>query len=132
EANNMELVDKSLVENAICRRITLDDFHDWYAFVNNIKNMFELCRDKEGVGLAAPQVGWMVKLFISFDLKRWNLYINPEYIGEGETYEIVENCLTYEDAYKVKRYKKILARWQSIDLKEDMLIDQSQIMEDVV
>lgn len=65
------------------------------------------------VGLAAPQVGRNIRVFIALG----NTYINPELTpveaAGKETHE--EGCYSLEDNkfdYKVERYKEIILRWQ--------------------
>ncbi|HKQ04717.1 MAG TPA: peptide deformylase [Blastocatellia bacterium] len=68
----------------------------------------------EPVGLAAPQVGHNVRIFIA--LKQ--VYINPELtpVEEAGTTVYEEGCYSLEKErydYKVRRYNEILLRWQN-------------------
>lgn len=63
------------------------------------------------VGLAAPQVGRNIRVFIALDC----IYINPvmEVVGD-EVSEKQEGCYSLEENkfdYKVKRYSKVKLSW---------------------
>ena len=66
------------------------------------------------VGLAAPQVGRNIRVFIALD----NVYINPELTpvdGAGTT-EHLEGCYSLEKDrfdYKTSRYNEIMLKWQN-------------------
>ena len=95
-------------------------------FVNEMIRTMYLSR---GIGLAAPQVGKNIRIFISdtdfeFDEENENIvlnanpivFINPKIIKKkGETiYE--EGCLSFPGIYeKVKRFEKITIEYQDLD-----------------
>jgi peptide deformylase len=129
----IKLANPSIVENIKCEKITLQNMDNLESFLNTACSMIKLCLDQGGVGLAAPQVGIPLMFFVAIDMetKEWNLYINPEYSKiSDELYEVNEACLTYgiENKYKVKRYHKIISKWETIDPKELMLIEEQKMM----
>lgn len=70
-----------------------------------LQEMFRILEREEGLGLAAPQVGRSVRLFIALpdyleDLKGHTVFINPvvEPYGEMETRE--EGCLSVPGIYE--------------------------------
>jgi len=68
----------------------------------------------EPVGLAAPQVGKNVRIFIALN----EVYINPELtpIEEAGTTEHEEGCYSLEQDrfdYKVTRHNEIMLKWQN-------------------
>jgi len=75
-----------------------------------VEKMFDIMRKNKGVGLAAPQVGVPLRLFIiSLDGSAENrrAYINPTVTPIGELGSIDEGCLSVPGVYtKIKRYKK--------------------------
>ncbi len=81
---------------------------------DNIRQLVEKMKDimlaNKGVGLAAPQAGVPLRLFIvSLDGKRENIrdYINPIVTPQGELAEIEEGCLSVPGIYtKIRRYKQ--------------------------
>jgi len=83
--------------------------------------MFELMYCESGVGLAAPQVGWGVRLFIfnclgEEDRSGERVFINPRIIDKGE--ESVceeEGCLSIPEVKgKVNRPDSLLAEYQDL------------------
>lgn len=88
-----------------------------------IANMFETLKHSEGVGLAAPQVGLPIRLFIidldviSDDDPQYKGYlhtfINPEIIEESkETISMSEGCLSIPGINEsVKRPEKVLVNY---------------------
>ena len=64
------------------------------------EEMFELMYSEKGVGLAAPQIGWGARLFISNllgeeDRSGERVFINPRILDKGEEYIIEEEgCLS--------------------------------------
>lgn len=75
-----------------------------------VEKMFDIMRQNKGIGLAAPQVGVPLRLFIiSLDGSAENrrVYINPTVTPAGELGSIDEGCLSVPGIYtKIKRYKK--------------------------
>lgn len=88
-----------------------------------ISNMFETLRNSEGVGLAAPQVGLPIRLFVidldvvSDDEPQYKGYlrtfINPEIVEESEeTSSMSEGCLSVPGINEnVKRPAKVLVNY---------------------
>ena len=88
-----------------------------------IANMFETLKHSEGVGLAAPQVGLPIRMFIidldviSDDEPQYKGYmhtfINPEIVEESEeTSSMSEGCLSIPGINEsVKRPSKVLVNY---------------------
>jgi peptide deformylase len=93
---------------------TMDD--DLFALV---ETMAELMFDRRGVGLAAPQVGVPIRLFLaspSFSPDDLHIYINPKILsGEGSQNE-EEGCLSFPGIFcKVKRAARIIIEATNLD-----------------
>jgi len=81
---------------------------------NNIRRLVEKMTDimlkSKGIGLAAPQAGVSLRLFIiSLDGTRENIkvYINPTVTPSGELGSTEEGCLSVPGVFtKIRRYKK--------------------------
>lgn len=75
-----------------------------------VEKMTEIMLKNKGVGLAAPQAGFGVRLFIiSLDGTKESVraYINPTVTADGELEQHEEGCLSVPGVYtKVRRYKK--------------------------
>ncbi len=71
-----------------------------------VKDMIDTMYDADGVGLAAPQIGVLKRLFVIdlYDDAGVKVFINPEFTDtEGEQFEI-EGCLSVPDVRgRVKR-----------------------------
>ena len=87
-----------------------------------IKKMAEIMRQNGGIGLAAPQIGVPLKIFIiALDTNGQDLkvYINPTVTTEGQLEAMEEGCLSVPEVYtKVKRYKKCRVTATDLDGKE--------------
>ncbi len=95
--------------------------------------MFETMDGADGVGLAAPQIGQAIRLFVvNYDkgedendpgFKR--VIINPEVIGEGdEVWPFEEGCLSIPGIReKVERTEEIRVRYldENFEVKEETL-----------
>lgn len=75
-----------------------------------IKEMFDIMYKTKGIGLAAPQVGWNVKLFIfnlsgDFEMKGLEQVVyNPTMTLSGDDLFNVEGCLSFPGiSAKIKR-----------------------------
>lgn len=75
-----------------------------------VRKMTDIMLENKGVGLAAPQAGVPLRLFIiSLSGTRENVrvYINPDIIPSGEFDTIEEGCLSVPGVRtKIRRYKK--------------------------
>lgn len=83
--------------------------------------MFELMYNEKGVGLAAPQVGWNVRLFIlnilgEEDRSGERVFINPRILDKGEEYFVEEEgCLSIPEVKgNVSRPEAILCEYQDL------------------
>src|SRR6186713_2006044 len=76
--------------------------------------MFQLMRDSRGVGLAAPQVGLNIRMFVmnhSGELKDDRIYINPELSEADGSEEGEEGCLSLPEIHvNILRDKSIRMR----------------------
>ena len=93
-----------------------------------IDNMIYTMYEVRGCGLAAPQVGVPLRIFVcdaDYSQEQGRdpmVFVNPEFIEfEGETtYE--EGCLSFPDVYeKVKRFKVITLKYRDKNFKEHTL-----------
>jgi len=64
---------------------------------NLIDEMFILMRVREGIGLAAPQVGITKRLFVCGIENRSISLINPSIMAVGGQAEMIEGCLSLPD-----------------------------------
>jgi peptide deformylase len=75
-----------------------------------VQKMTDIMLENKGVGLAAPQAGVPLRLFIiSLSGTRENVkvYINPDITPSGELDAVEEGCLSVPGVHtKIRRYKK--------------------------
>ena len=83
------------------------------------ERMFELMFAARGVGLAAPQVGVTVRLFVAsptFQPEDRQLFINPRIILADGTQEGDEGCLSFpEISCKIKRSQRVVVEAVGLD-----------------
>jgi peptide deformylase len=87
-----------------------------------VQKMTDIMLENKGVGLAAPQAGVPLRLFIvSLDGTREavRVYINPEITPSGDFDAIEEGCLSVPGVYtKIRRYKKCSVTATDLDGKK--------------
>lgn len=83
-----------------------------------VRNMTKIMFENNGIGLAAPQVGVLKKLFIMGNLDKLIVCINPEIIsGIGQERD-VEGCLSFPDLWlHVNRYETVNVKYQDMSGK---------------
>lgn len=88
-----------------------------------IEDMFETMYEAEGVGLAAPQVGILKRIFVvdvSIDEPQSAKYtfINPEILETSGEFEMAEGCLSVPGKHgTVIRPEKVKVRAQNEDME---------------
>ncbi|BFI91207.1 peptide deformylase [Enterobacterales bacterium endosymbiont of Anomoneura mori] len=86
-----------------------------YKIKNIIHNMFKIMYKKNGIGLAAPQIGINKRFFIVHNFKNINkklIFINPKILKKKGKIYFKEGCLSIpKKFFVIKRYSyvKILA-----------------------
>ncbi len=79
-----------------------------------LARMFELMFEARGVGLAAPQVGLAVRLFVAsptFDPSDRRVYVNPEIIAADGVQDSEEGCLSFPGINcRIKRKRIVTVR----------------------
>jgi peptide deformylase len=84
-----------------------------------VDKMADILVDKKGIGLAAPQAGVGLRLFIvSLTGKREDVraYINPTVTPHGDLDEAEEGCLSVPGIWaKIRRYKKATVTATDLD-----------------
>ncbi|MBN1803767.1 MAG: peptide deformylase [Sedimentisphaerales bacterium] len=87
-----------------------------------VNKMIDIMIENKGVGLAAPQVGVDLRIFIiSVDgtREKVRVYINPTVTPEGDLVGIEEGCLSVPGIYTtIKRYKECSVVATDINGKE--------------
>ena len=93
-----------------------------------VGKMTDIMLKNKGVGLAAPQVGVPLRLFIiSLDGSKevLKVYINPTVTPVGEPDAVEEGCLSVPGVYtKIQRYKK--CRVTATNLDGDEFTEEAQ------
>ena len=77
-----------------------------------IDDMFETLDNSQGVGLAAPQVGYNLNLFIIKIQDFQEVFINPEILLEGLNKQVKEGCLSFPGMeFAVDRRERVKIRF---------------------
>jgi peptide deformylase len=87
-----------------------------------VQKMTDIMLENKGIGLAAPQAGVPLRLFIislAGTKEAVKVYINPEITPSGEFDTIEEGCLSVPGIYtKIRRYKKCTVTANDLDGNE--------------
>ena len=87
-----------------------------------VEKMIDIMIKNKGVGLAAPQIGVSLQLFIiSLDGSRDSVkvFINPKVTPIGDLDSVEEGCLSVPNVYtKIRRYKKCKVTATDLDGNE--------------
>lgn len=83
------------------------------------EKMFETVKRENGIGLAAPQVGRNIRLFIVFLNNEKYVFINPQIIGTSQDMCLMEEgCLSIPKIYEcVQRPKAIRVQFMNLEGK---------------
>ena len=88
-----------------------------------LEDMWRILRDKEGLGLAAPQAGESLRLFIlkidDISLRGHTVFVNPVLELEGPIEKYEEGCLSIPGIYEqIPRSSLVTLRAQDRDGRE--------------
>lgn len=108
-----------------CKEIDLSDS----TISHFINNMFDTMYQSDAIGLAAPQIGTPLRIFIidpstfiidKDEKKSKRVFINPEIVKiYGKTWIIKEGCLSFPDIIaKIERYELILVKYYNESLEK--------------
>lgn len=94
--------------------------------IRDLKDTLRVQKDPEGVGLAAPQIGIFLRVFVMLDSGELRAVINPEIIkvsgqtqGKVKKGEIMEGCLSLPYYYgPLVRPKRITIKYLTEDGEE--------------
>ena len=97
-------------------------------------DMVETVHAAPGVGLAAPQVGELVRLVVvdlsvGEDSSQLHVLVNPDIVStEGEEVEANEGCLSFPDIFEmIKRPERVHVRALNIEGKEILFNAQDRL-----
>lgn len=90
------------------------------SLVKDLKDTLLAQKDPEGVGLAAPQIGKSVRVFVMRDVGKVRAIVNPEIISqskeviEADDQKIMEGCLSLPHYYgPLGRAKSVKLKYQT-------------------
>ena len=89
-----------------------------------VSKMFITLQESSGIGLAAPQVGYNIRLFIvKLDDMDGMIFINPQIIQTSESVcTMEEGCLSIPTIYeKVSRPREITLQYMDINGRKQLL-----------
>jgi peptide deformylase len=83
---------------------------------NLVKEMKKIMIQRNGVGLAANQIGKNLSIFVAYDNKKFYTFINPEivkFFGKEKIME--EGCLSVPNVWgRIKRYEGVVVSYQDL------------------
>jgi peptide deformylase len=86
------------------------------------QRMVELMREAKGIGLAATQIGWPVKLCVlalDKDAKKVEVFINPQIVGRIGTQHEEEGCLSVPHIRaNIRRSSRVRVKAVTLEGKE--------------
>ena len=89
--------------------------------INEMKRVLNNCKNPEGVGLAAPQVGLSLSLFLTkpYSKSKISVFINPQILEMAEENshrkDALEGCLSIKNTWaNVKRPKWVVLQYQTL------------------
>lgn len=103
-----------------CKEINIFD-DNIYLFIHD---MFDTMYQNNGVGLAAPQVGKNLRVFVIdtslFELPCKRVFINPEIVKiYGKTWKVKEGCLSFPYFItKIERYEFLKIKYYNEYMKK--------------
>jgi peptide deformylase len=88
-----------------------------------VEGMLEAMKEASGVGLAAPQVGQSVRVFVASetgDPKDAMVFVNPKILElTGQSVEMEEGCLSVPGVRRnIQRAETVRLRWANLDGQE--------------
>ena len=90
------------------------------SIINEMKKILNSCTDPEGVGLAAPQAGLNLSLFLMkpYSKSKISVFINPQIIElakeNSHRQDALEGCLSIKNTWAtVKRAKWVVLKYQN-------------------
>ena len=108
-----------LITDPILRKVCepADLVNDPMFILGLLENMNETMRAENGIGLAANQIGFSLRVFILKREKAYEEYINPEIVSQSDLVDFEgEACLSIPGAFsKTKRYAKVSLTWLTRD-----------------
>jgi peptide deformylase len=106
----------------------------------NIRTMFDIMYAHDGIGLAAPQAGWNVRLFVlnvdqpseeegrttgdgaARQHDKEMVFINPRILSSSGAETGAEGCLSFPGLYvNIRRKREILVEYQDLEFKTNQL-----------
>jgi len=95
--------------------------------VQDLKETLEVQKDPEGVGLAAPQIGKNLRVFVANYKELNKVFINPVILETHQSpksrHEILEGCLSLPNYYgPLKRNQKLKIKYQTLSTDHRSLI----------
>jgi peptide deformylase len=102
------------------------------ALMNACWRMVKACLNDDGVGLAAPQIGIMKRLFIiRHDAEHFKVYFHPKFTTDinSKVEFATEGCLSVPGKkLSIPRQTMIMAEWVEID-PENRFVSRAEILE---
>lgn len=109
--DDVELVPVEDIIGIECEDVYVEEFEE----IKKLgEDMIEYCVEKGGLGLAAPQVGVLKKMFVWMNAENsFQIVLNPHIFLDKKKTNVLEGCLSYPgEQYFVQRSKKCRVRFE--------------------
>lgn len=106
EENELKILDNKDIQGISCDDVLLEEFDE----IKKLgEAMIKYCAENNGLGMAAPQVGVNLNMFVFMNGENsFQVILNPRLFPNGKVTNVVESCLSSPgEHYFLKRNKEV-------------------------
>ena len=114
DEKELVLAKDKVIEGCECDEVIVEE----YSEIKKLgEEMIKLTVEKNGLGLAAPQVGVMRQMFVWMNgANSFQIVVNPKFFPDAKITNVVEGCLSYPgEHFYLKRAKSGRAVFEVLD-----------------
>jgi peptide deformylase len=113
EGQELKILMNEDITGITCDDVFLEEFDD----IKKLgEAMINYCVNNQGLGLAAPQVGVNINMFVwMMSENSFQIVLNPRIFPKKKVTNVIESCLSSPgDTYFVKRHKEIRVKFNFV------------------